>query len=73
MSLDVFVPDTRDDASVAIDKPQDLKVFPHGGVDIRVPPGSYLLLFLFFIVWVGFGWGEQARTELFKGNGEGWR
>jgi len=70
MLLNVLVSYTRD-AFVAIDKPRNLKVFPYGGVHIRVSFGSYLLLC--FFVWIGFGWGEQACTELFEGNGEGRR
>ena len=71
MFLNVLVSNDRDDAFVAIDKPQNLIIFPHGGVHIWVPFRSYL--FLFFLVWIGFGWGEQARTEVFEGNSEGWR
>jgi len=36
MILDVLVSYTRDDAFVAIDKPQNLKFFPYGAVYIRV-------------------------------------
>jgi hypothetical protein len=41
MLLNVLVPNTRDDAFVAINKPQNLEVFPYSGVHIRVPFGSY--------------------------------
>ena len=44
MFLNVLVSNTRDDAFVAIVKTQNLKVFPYGGVHIRVPFGSYLFL-----------------------------
>ena len=61
MFLNVFVSNTCDDAFTMIDKPENLKVFPYGGVHIRVPLWFYL--FLFFVVWFGFGWGEDACTE----------
>ena len=71
MLLNVLVSNNRDGAFIAIDKPQNLKVFPYAGVDIWVPLGSYLSLL--FFDWIGFGWGEQACTELCESNSEGWR
>ena len=49
MLLNVLISNTRDDAFIAIDKPENLNFFPYSGVHIRVPIGSYL--FLFFFVW----------------------
>jgi len=71
MFLNAFLSNTREDALVAIDKPENLEFCPYGGVHIRVPLWFYL--FLLFVVWFGFGWGEEACTEFFGCNSEGWR
>jgi len=68
MLLNVLV---SNDAFIAIDKPQNLKVFPYTEVYIWVPLGSYLSLL--FFDWISFGWGKQACTELCEGNSEGRR